>query len=100
MDNQVRDVDGKFPALFSAGAPVPPFADGSMEDLTAPVRHVAQFFATYYTPDNAVLDRGDFEPAEARRLVETHFGHPRGRKPSPDMSLPPVFGEWREQFGR
>jgi predicted Zn-dependent peptidase len=75
---------------------------GSMEDLTAAsLADVAQFFATYYTPDNAVLSvAGDFEPAEAHRLIERHFGSiPRGagKPPLPDMSLPPVFGEWKRE---
>lgn len=75
---------------------------GSMEDLTAAsLDDVAQFFATYYTPDNAVLSiTGDFEPAEAKRLVEKHFGEiarGKGKPPLPDMSLPPVFGQWKRE---
>jgi predicted Zn-dependent peptidase len=75
---------------------------GSMEDLAAAsLGDVSQFFSTYYTPDNAVLSiAGDFDPAEARRLVEKHFGGiPRGsgKPPLPDMSLPPVFGQWKRE---
>jgi predicted Zn-dependent peptidase len=62
---------------------------------------VAAFFATYYTPDNAVLSiAGDFDPAEARALVEAHFGAiPRGagHPPLPDMAVPPRFGEWKRE---
>ena len=71
---------------------------GSMEDLSAAsLDDVATFFATYYTPDNAVLTvAGDFDPAEARRLVEQMFGSiPRGdgsRPPLPPMDVPPTFG--------
>jgi len=71
---------------------------GSMEDLSAAsLDDVATFFATYYTPDNAVLTiAGDFDPAEARRLVEQMFGSiPRGdgsRPPLPAMDVPPGFG--------
>jgi zinc protease len=70
---------------------------GSMEDLSAAsLDDVARFFATYYTPDNAVLSiAGDFDPAEARRLVTEYFGPiPRGNSmpPLPDMSVPPTFG--------
>jgi predicted Zn-dependent peptidase len=70
---------------------------GSMSDLdAASLDDIAHFFATYYTPDNAVLSiAGDFDPAEARRLVERHFGPiPRGtgKPPLPDMTLPPTFG--------
>ena len=75
---------------------------GSMEDLdAASLDDVAGFFATYYTPDNAVLTvAGDFDPAEARALIERYFGPiPRGagKPPLPDMSLPPKFGGWQRQ---
>ncbi|MDB4885780.1 MAG: peptidase domain protein [Gemmatimonadetes bacterium] len=71
---------------------------GSMADLdAASLDDIATFFATYYTPDNAVLSiAGDFDPAEARAMVERQFGAiPRGqgKPPLPDMSLPPTFGE-------
>jgi len=71
---------------------------GSMEDLTAAsLDDVAQFFSTYYTPDNAVLSiAGDFDPAEARRLVSDYFGpipRGKGKPPLPPMNLPPVFGK-------
>src|ERR1700693_2664568 len=71
---------------------------GSMDDLSAAsLDDVAQFFATYYTPDNAVLSiAGDFESSEARKMVNEYFGPiPRGKKkPSlPPMDLPLVFGK-------
>ena len=93
----------KLPALcFPPEHPFHHSLMGSMEDLAAAsLDDVAQFFSTYYTPDNAVLSiAGDFEPAVARRLIETHFGPiSRGKgKPSlPDMSLPPVFGQWKRE---
>src|ERR687886_1579338 len=70
---------------------------GSMEDLSAAsLDDVAAFFATYYTPDNAVLSiAGDFDPAEARRLVEEYFGpipRGKGKPPLPPMELPRTFG--------
>jgi predicted Zn-dependent peptidase len=70
---------------------------GSFDDLNAAsLDDVAHFFATYYTPDNAVLSvAGDFDPAEARRLIEQFFGGiPRGagKPPLPDMTLPATFG--------
>jgi predicted Zn-dependent peptidase len=75
---------------------------GSMEDLgEASLEDIAQFFATYYTPDNAVLSiAGDFDPAEARALVEQLFGAiPRGagKPPLPPMELPAHFGRWERQ---
>ncbi len=70
---------------------------GSMEDLSsASLDDVAQFFATYYTPDNAVLSiAGDFDSAEVRKLVGEYFGpipKGRGKPPLPPMNLPPAFG--------
>jgi predicted Zn-dependent peptidase len=75
---------------------------GSMDDLSAAsLEDVAEFFRTYYTPDNAVLTiAGDFHAAEARVFVERHFGHiPRGagRPPLPSMDLPPTFGSWKRE---
>ncbi len=75
---------------------------GSMEDLSeASLEDVAQFFATYYTPDNAVLSiAGDFDPAEARGMVERYFGGiPRGggKPPLRPMEVPARFGEWRRE---
>jgi predicted Zn-dependent peptidase len=65
---------------------------GSMEDLNAAtVEDVAQFFKTYYAPNNAVLSLvGDFDPAGARRLIEKYFGNiPRQPAPAPvDMTEP------------
>jgi zinc protease len=72
---------------------------GSMDDLTAAsLEDVEHFFATYYTPDNAVLSiAGDFDPVEARELMRRYFDPlPRGdgKPPLPDMSLPDRFGTW------
>ena len=71
---------------------------GSMEDLSeASLDDVAQFFRTYYTPDNAVLSiAGDFEIEDAQQLVEKYFGPvPRGqgKPPLTRIDLPPIFGE-------
>ena len=73
---------------------------GSMEHLTdASLDDVADFFQTYYTPDNAVLTvAGDFDRAETMRLIDAYYGAiPRGapRPPLRDMTLPPTFGDTR-----
>ncbi|HEV7857656.1 MAG TPA: pitrilysin family protein [Pyrinomonadaceae bacterium] len=49
---------------------------GSHEDLTAAsADDVRDFFKTYYTPNNlSLVIAGDFDPAEAKRLVEKYFG--------------------------
>jgi zinc protease len=93
----------RLPALaFPSEHPFHHSLIGSMEDLgEASLEDIAQFFATYYTPDNAVLSiAGDFDPAEARALVEQFFGSiPRGAgKPAlPPMELPAHFGKWERQ---
>jgi predicted Zn-dependent peptidase len=59
---------------------------GSMADLeAASVADVRAFFKTYYAPNNAALVvAGDFDPAEARRLVAQYFGDiPRAAPPPP-----------------
>ena len=93
----------RLPALtFPAGHPFHHSLIGSMEHLSAAsLEDVADFFRTYYTPDNAVLTvAGDFDRTEALGLIEALFGSiPRGagRPPLPDMSLPPTFGETRRE---
>lgn len=75
---------------------------GSMDDLSAAsLDDVAQFFRTFYTPDNAVLSIvGDFEPNVARGLVQRYFGPiPRGtgRPPLDATDVPSRFGDWRRE---
>ncbi|MFL5606327.1 MAG: M16 family metallopeptidase [Gemmatimonadaceae bacterium] len=99
MDNQPYGTWWeRLPALaFPVGHPFHHSLIGSMADLdAASLDDIAHFFATYYTPDNAVLSiAGDFDREEARAMVERHFGPiPRGagKPPLPDMSVPPTFG--------
>ncbi len=59
---------------------------GSMADLDAArVEDVQAFFDLYYAPNNATLTVvGDFDPAEAKQLIEQYFGDiPRGKDPPP-----------------
>jgi zinc protease len=65
---------------------------GSMADLdAATVEDVREFFRIYYAPNNAVLViTGDFDPKEARGLVEKYFAT-IPRQPDPpavDVSEP------------
>jgi predicted Zn-dependent peptidase len=93
----------RLPALaFPDGHPFNHSLIGSMEHLTdASLDDVADFFRTYYTPDNAVLTvAGDFDRTETVRLIEAYFGAiPRGgpRPPLRDMSVPPTFGDTRRE---
>jgi predicted Zn-dependent peptidase len=59
---------------------------GSMADLdAAKTADVKAFFDLYYAPNNATLVlTGDFQPAEAKQLIQTYFGSiPRGKDPPP-----------------
>ncbi|MDT7800634.1 MAG: zinc protease [Actinomycetota bacterium] len=67
---------------------------GGFEDLeSATVEDCAAFFDTYYSPANAVLTvAGDFEIANAKNLIEKHFGdvphRPAPQRPSFAEPLP------------
>ena len=68
-------------ALYPKGHPYSWSVIGSMEDLgAASLDDVTNFFRTYYAPNNAtIVIAGDFNPAEAKRLVQLYFGGiPRG----------------------
>ncbi len=89
--------------VFPSSHPFQHSLIGSMDDLSAAsLDDVAQFFATYYTPDNAVLSiAGDFDGAETRKSVVDYFGpihRGKGKPPLPPMDLPPVFGERRREL--
>jgi zinc protease len=59
---------------------------GSMADLdAAKTEDVKAFFDLYYAPNNATLTLvGDFDPAEAKKLIQQYFGDiPRGKQPPP-----------------
>ena len=92
VDNQpYGDWDERLQAmLFPPDHPYHHSVIGSMEDLdAASLDDVADFFRTYYAPNNAVLTLcGDFDPAEARRLIDRWFGPiPRG------PAIPPLPGK-------
>jgi predicted Zn-dependent peptidase len=72
---------------------------GSYEDLeAASVDDVAKFFRTYYAPNNAVLViAGDFENADARKMIEQYFGNiPAQPQPKRPDTTEPVRTEGRQ----
>lgn len=75
---------------------------GSMEDLdAATVDDVQEFFRIYYAPNNAVLSIvGDFDPQEARALVEKYFATipPQPAPPPVDVSEPPEVAVREETY--
>jgi zinc protease len=66
---------------------------GSMADLNAAeTRDVQEFFNTYYTPNNATLTVvGDFDPAEARTLIQKYFSDIRASEPPPPVECTSPF---------
>jgi zinc protease len=83
--------------LHPAGHPYSWTVIGSHEDLTAAsLDDVKDFFRTYYTPNNlSLVIAGDFEPAEAKRLVEKYFGPIPAGPPvdRPTLWIPTLAGE-------
>ena len=73
---------------------------GSHADLeAASVDDVRRFFERFYRPSNASLAiAGDFDPAEARRLVEAYFGwQPRRDRPARPAPAQPVLDADRDE---
>jgi len=72
---------------------------GSMEDIGgATLEDVAEFFSTFYAPDNAVLTlAGDIDPGRALDLVDRYFGGIPAGGPIPQIpgeaEISPVIGE-------
>ncbi|MBC7931342.1 MAG: insulinase family protein, partial [Rubrivivax sp.] len=75
---------------------------GWMEDLSAAsLDDVKSFFSTYYVPNNASLVlSGDFDPKEARALIEKYFGPvQKGADVArPKPAMPALDREIREQI--
>jgi zinc protease len=73
---------------------------GSITDLdNATLQDVADFFHTYYAPNNAVLTLvGDFDPDQALAKIKQQFGSIPKQTPPPkvDLSEDPHYGERRE----
>ncbi len=63
---------------------------GYMEDLdAATLDDIRQFFKTYYAPRNASLTlAGDFDPVQARALIEKYFGEIKNDEVIPPAVVP------------
>ena len=75
---------------------------GDLTDIeAAKLPEVKKFFETYYAPNNAVLAIvGDFEPAEARKLVEKYFGPIKASQLPPQLDLTEPRQEKEKQVNR
>lgn len=83
--------------LYPIGHPYHTPTIGLAEDMTASsLNDVKAFFKRYYTPNNlSLVVAGDFDPVEAKRLIEKYFG---GIEPGPELerparSMPQLNGE-------
>lgn len=79
-----------------------PYSWGPIGDMAhldaAPLESVRAFHRRYYVPGNATLVvAGDFDPAEARAMIERWFGDiPAGEEMPPSVvTIPPISGKRR-----
>jgi zinc protease len=88
-----------FHKLFPKGHPYYADVMGSHADIqAAKIEDVRNFFKLYYAPNNASLAIvGDFDPANAKRLVEKYFGPLKRGAPVPKIAAvtPPITAERR-----
>jgi predicted Zn-dependent peptidase len=73
---------------------------GWMSDLMAYTEEeIAEYFETHYQPANLTgVIVGDFDPADARQLVESYFGRLENKRPAPEPVVTyevPLMGELR-----
>jgi len=91
--------EGMFHQLFPKGHPYYADVMGSHADIqAAKLEDVRNFFKLYYAPNNASLAIvGDFDPAQAKALVEKYFGPLRRGAPVPKITTvtPPITAERR-----
>jgi len=91
--------EAMFHALFPIGHPYRPMIIGSHVDIQAArIDDIRDFFKRYYRPNNATLViAGDFDTANAKRLVQKQFGTFRrgGDIPSPKVVTPALASEQR-----
>lgn len=91
--------EAMFHELFPKGHPYYASVIGSHADIEAArLADIREFFKQYYTPNNASLAIvGDFNPADAKALVEKYFGSIPSGPPVPkiDVTTPPITAQKR-----
>ena len=89
-----------FHELFPKDHPYYPMVIGSHADIqAAKLEDVRNFFKLYYAPNNASLAIvGDFDPANARQLIEKYFGPLKrgGDVPPVKLVTPPMTAARRK----
>ena len=81
--------EAMFQALYPEGHPYRASVIGSHEDIQSiKLADVKAFARSYYRPNNATLVlAGDFDPAQARKLVEKYFGTLKAGDPVPPVNV-------------
>jgi len=79
-------------AIYPQGHPYNHTVIGSLDDLeNATLQDTKDFFAKWYTPQNVTVTiTGDFDPAEAKSLVEKYFGEIPAGEVQPETAVEPV----------
>jgi len=88
-------------ALYPEGHPYNWQVIGEMQDLVnATVEDVKEFHNKYYIPNNAtVVLAGDFDIAEAKKLIDKYFGEiPKGNDVSDPSPIPAKLSETKKLF--
>lgn len=101
VENQPYGVvdEALFHLLYPQGHPYYGDVIGSHQDIqSAKLEDVRNFFKLYYAPNNASLAIvGDFQPENAKQLVEKYFGPLKRGEDVPKITAktPPITGERR-----
>ena len=101
MENRPYGIvdEALFTTLFPEGHPYRPAIMGSHAAIqSARLADIRDFFKRYYRPNNATLVvAGDFDPANARRLVQKYFGSFASGPAVPKLAIvtPPIASERR-----
>ncbi|MCC5824080.1 MAG: insulinase family protein [Phycisphaerales bacterium] len=93
-------LDERFDAMFWVASAYSWPVIGWMSDLMAYTEdEIVEYFETHYQPANLTgVIVGDFNPDEARQLIESYFGRLENKRPPPDPVVTyevPLRGELR-----
>lgn len=101
VENQPYGIveEALYQALYPEGHPYRAAVIGSHADIQSiRLKDVKDFARTYYRPNNATLVlAGDFDPREARALVQKYFGtlKPGPKPPEVKVAMPEITKERR-----
>ena len=86
--------------MYPAGHPYSWTTIGEIADLkAATVDDVKEFYNTYYVPNNATLVlTGDFDPAQAKELIQKYFGEIKKGNDVPKPEVQPLVFEQNKRL--